>query len=94
MTRQAMGTPGGLVMPGQPLTFDEVIHGSTLGSARLQDRGDVLGSLDEGKIADTTTNKRRLADWYQLAAQAKVPVEQVQRISTDRLNALSRQTND
>ncbi|WP_254447373.1 amidohydrolase [Ruegeria sp. HKCCA5426] len=52
MTRQAMGTPGGLVMPGEPLTFEEVIHGSTLGSARLQDRGDVLGSLEEGKIAD------------------------------------------
>ncbi len=52
MTRQAMGTPGGLRMPGEGLSFDEIIHGSTLGSARLQNRGDVVGSLEEGKLAD------------------------------------------
>lgn len=52
MTRQAMGKPGGARMPGKALTFDEVIHGSTLGSARLQNKDGIIGSLEEGKLAD------------------------------------------
>ncbi|PRY26760.1 hypothetical protein CLV78_101862 [Aliiruegeria haliotis] len=52
MTRQAMGSPSGQRMPGEPLSLDEIIHGSTLGSARLQGKGHMIGSLEEGKKAD------------------------------------------
>ncbi len=52
MTRQAIGSPSGTRMPGEVLTFDEIIHGSTLGSARLQKKDHIIGSLEVGKLAD------------------------------------------
>lgn len=52
LTRQPLDDPGATPLPGEPLTLEEALHGYTLGSARVQKKDHIVGSLEEGKKAD------------------------------------------
>lgn len=61
MTRQPLGGQDVEPMPGEPLSFTDVFHGSTLGGARVQRMDHIIGSLEEGKKADILVLDRDIA---------------------------------